>query len=898
MQLLLLTNKIATIKTVQFHKVHSELSQRIFSLATVTIAITRRLVALLRTCSVIGQSKPFPELFVGVHEGWKKKGIRGLVLEIFGVFKEEEEDFSFNGVFEDFKKTERREEEEKKKERREKEIYRTPMGTKRIRTDPADGDFDKLSVPPGFASLTSFYLKKLENTEESCNTTAFASASKEEPIPTETTLDMDHMVDVATLKRSLGKRPWILNEKSNHHQEESDSEQSVKELSSETCLPKGVSRGCPDCSNCLKVTARWRPGDAKTDVLEEAPVFYPTEKEFSETLKYIASIRPRLEQYGICRIVPPPSWKPPCCIKKRNIWESSTFVTQIQRVDGLHNQYLQKKMVKIYENRSLKTGLKHGIGNRYTINREEVGCFGGFESEPGPEFTLQTFKKYADDFKDQYFGMKDKVLQKQSKLSVENIEGEYRRIVENPTEEIEVLYGENLDTETFGSGFPTVSNPLEASDYQKYLKLGWNLNNVPRLPGSLSFESNDTSDLLVPRLHVGMCFSSFCWKVEEHYLYSLHYLHLGAPKIWHGVPGRYATKFEAATKKHLSDFLVGQPNLHDKLVTKLTPSTLKSEGVPVYRCIQNPGEFVLVLPGANYSGFDCGFNCSEAVNFAPIDWLPHGQNAVELYREKARRTLISHDKLLLEAAREAVRAQWEITLLKKNTAENLSWDGFCGKDGILAKALKSRLKSESNRREYLCSSSRSQRMDKNFDVAVKRECCMCLYDLHLSAASCPCSANMYTCLNHVKQLCSCAWSEKIFLFRYEISELNVLVEALEGKLSAVHRWARDYLKLTLHSHVARDGLQPDSQAEDSKVKVHKSQNAVIFDVISIKAEVKARLLREKCKIKELKAKEKTTEPRVVSSGIAKHISFLLADSPSEASSDTSSASSSSDSDDT
>ena len=56
-------------------------------------------------------------------------------------------------------------------------------------------------------------------------------------------------------------------------------------------------------------------------------------------------------------------------------------------------------------------------------------------------------------------------------------------------------------------------------------------------------------------------------KVEEHYLYSLHYLHLGAPKIWHGVPGRYATKFEAATKKHLSDFLVGQPNLHDKLVS-------------------------------------------------------------------------------------------------------------------------------------------------------------------------------------------------------------------------------------------------------------------------------------------------------------------------------------------
>lgn len=82
-------------------------------------------------------------------------------------------------------------------------------------------------------------------------------------------------------------------------------------------------------------------------------------------------------------------------------------------------------------------------------------------------------------------------------------------------------------------------------------------------------------------------------------------------------------------------------------------------------------------------------------------------------------------------------------------------------------------------------------MDKNFDYTSKRECNICLYDLHLSAAFCPCSPDIYSCLNHVKQLCSCAWTEKIFLFRYEISELNVLLEAVEGKLSAVYRWAKD-----------------------------------------------------------------------------------------------------------
>lgn len=123
-------------------------------------------------------------------------------------------------------------------------------------------------------------------------------------------------------------------------------------------------------------------------------------------------------------------------------------------------------------------------------------------------------------------------------------------------------------------------------------------------------------------------------------------------------------------------------------VTQLSPSILKSEGVPVYRCVQNPGEFVLTFPRAYHAGFNCGFNCAEAVNVAPVDWLPHGQNAIELYREQGRKTSISHDKLLLGAAREAVKANWEYNLLRKSTSNNLRWKDVCGKDGVLSKAFK------------------------------------------------------------------------------------------------------------------------------------------------------------------------------------------------------------------
>jgi histone demethylase JARID1 len=123
-------------------------------------------------------------------------------------------------------------------------------------------------------------------------------------------------------------------------------------------------------------------------------------------------------------------------------------------------------------------------------------------------------------------------------------------------------------------------------------------------------------------------------------------------------------------------------------VTQLSPSVLKSEGVPVYRVVQNPGEFVLTLPRAYHSGFNCGFNCAEAVNVAPVDWLPHGQCAVELYREQRRKTSISHDKLLLKTANEAVRQLWMNLSDCKSEQGVYRWQDTCGKDGMLTSAIK------------------------------------------------------------------------------------------------------------------------------------------------------------------------------------------------------------------
>ncbi|XP_075229999.1 jumonji, AT rich interactive domain 2 [Lycorma delicatula] len=46
--------------------------------------------------------------------------------------------------------------------------------------------------------------------------------------------------------------------------------------------------------------------------LKDAPSFHPTEREFQDPLEYIEKIRPMAEKFGLCRIIPPPNFKPEC----------------------------------------------------------------------------------------------------------------------------------------------------------------------------------------------------------------------------------------------------------------------------------------------------------------------------------------------------------------------------------------------------------------------------------------------------------------------------------------------------------------------------------------------------------------------------------------------------------
>ena len=160
-------------------------------------------------------------------------------------------------------------------------------------------------------------------------------------------------------------------------------------------------------------------------------------------------------------------------------------------------------------------------GNWYCLEclNSDKDCFGFV---PGKRYSLESFRRAAERAKKRWFGS--------GSPSRVQIEKKFWEIVEGSVGEVEVMYGSDLDTSIYGSGFPRANDQrpeaVEAKAWDEYCDSPWNLNKLPKLKGSMlqALHQNITG-VMVPWLYIGMLFSAFCWHFEDHCFYSMNYLH-------------------------------------------------------------------------------------------------------------------------------------------------------------------------------------------------------------------------------------------------------------------------------------------------------------------------------------------------------------------------------------
>ncbi|XP_012086902.1 lysine-specific demethylase 5B isoform X2 [Jatropha curcas] len=378
---------------------------------------------------------------------------------------------------------------------------------------------------------------------------------------------------------------------------------------------------------------------------------------------------------------------------------------------------------------------------------------------PGKRFTVEAFRRLADRAKRKWFGS--------GSASRVQMEKKFWEIVEGSAGEVEVMYGSDLDTSIYGSGFPRVNDQrpesIEPKLWDEYCSSPWNLNNLPKLKGSmLQAVHHNITGVMVPWLYIGMLFSSFCWHFEDHCFYSMNYHHWGEPKCWYSVPGHEVNAFEKVMRNSLPDLFDAQPDLLFQLVTMLNPSVLQENGVPVYSVLQEPGNFVITFPRSYHGGFNFGLNCAEAVNFAPADWLPHGGFGADRYQMYHKTAVLSHEELLCVVAKFG------------NCDDKVS--------PYLKKELLRIYTKEKSRRERLWRSGivkSSPMLARKCPEYVGTEedptCIICKQYLYLSAVVCHCRPSAYVCLAHWEHICECKSSRLRLLYRHTLAELYDLV---------------------------------------------------------------------------------------------------------------------------
>ncbi|XP_062510042.1 lysine-specific demethylase 4B-like isoform X2 [Corticium candelabrum] len=159
-----------------------------------------------------------------------------------------------------------------------------------------------------------------------------------------------------------------------------------------------------------------------------------------------------------------------------------------------------------------------------------------------------------------------------------------------------------------------------------------NVWNIGTLDSILSQTLDDTYGVKIPGvntpyLYFGMWRSTFAWHTEDMDLYSINYLHFGAPKTWYAIPPEHGQRMERLAKGFFPGDAMSCSSFFRHKSTLISPSVLYQYSIPVNKVTQEAGQFMITFPFGYHCGFNHGYNCAESTNFALERWIEFGINA-------------------------------------------------------------------------------------------------------------------------------------------------------------------------------------------------------------------------------------------------------------------------------
>ncbi|CAF1330441.1 unnamed protein product [Rotaria sordida] len=298
----------------------------------------------------------------------------------------------------------------------------------------------------------------------------------------------------------------------------------------------------------------------------EVPVFYPTYDEFKNFSAFVSSIEARgAHKIGLAKIVPPKEW--------------------IARKMG----YKQKQIFETSVENPIKQEVhgKDGVYSVFNIQQRSI--------------KLSSFQRLASS---------NRYAPSAS--------------ISNDLEKLEKKYWQSLT-----SNAAIYGADVSGSFYDENQTI-WNINHLGTILDDLVTEQGmKIQGVNTAYLYFGMWKASFAWHTEDMELYSINYLHFGAPKQWYIIPPSYGRKFEQFAASRFPSLARRCPAFLRHKMTIISPTMLIKQSIPYSKMTQYEGEFMITFPYGYHSGFNYGFNCAESTNFALERWIEYGKHSIK-----------------------------------------------------------------------------------------------------------------------------------------------------------------------------------------------------------------------------------------------------------------------------
>jgi len=193
-------------------------------------------------------------------------------------------------------------------------------------------------------------------------------------------------------------------------------------------------------------------------------------------------------------------------------------------------------------------------------------------------------------------------------------------------DELDRKYWKNI---TYGS--PIYGADVSGSLTDENVK-EWNINKLGSILDYVNEDYGISIDgVNTAYLYFGMWKTTFAWHTEDMDLYSINYLHYGAPKTWYCIPPKHGSRLERLANGYFSSNHKECPAYLRHKMTMISPSHLKKYSIPYNKITQEAGEFMVTFPYGYHAGFNHGYNCAESTNFASPRWVEYGKRATQCF---------------------------------------------------------------------------------------------------------------------------------------------------------------------------------------------------------------------------------------------------------------------------